>query len=71
MRWLKRRRAMAPQARADRLAAAEREVELSRQRLLDTQENVVKPLREAAAQNNFALIIAQSLTQGRHSGGAT
>jgi len=62
---------MAPQARADRLAAAEREVELSRQRLLDTQENVVKPLREAAAQNNFAQIIAQSLAQGRHSGGAT
>ena len=62
---------MAPQARADRLAAAEREVELSRQRLLDTQEQVVKPLREAAAQNNFALIIAQSLAQGRRSGGAT
>jgi hypothetical protein len=61
---------MAAQARAERLAAAEREVELSRQRLLDTRENVVKPLREAAARNSFAEIIAASLAQGRRKGGA-
>ena len=51
-------------ARAERIAAAEREVELSRQRLQDTRENVIKPLMAAAEQNNFAMIIAQSLTQG-------
>ena len=68
MRWLKRRRAMASQARADRLAAAEREVELSRQRLRDTRENVVKPLQDYAAENNFASIIAASLAQGHRKG---
>jgi hypothetical protein len=61
---------MAAQARAERVAAAEREVELSRQRLLDTQENVVKPLRAAAAENNFAALIAASLTQGHRNGAA-
>ena len=55
---------MAAQARAERVAAAEREVELSRQRLLDTQENVVKPLRAYAERNNFADLLAQSLAQG-------
>jgi aspartate/tyrosine/aromatic aminotransferase len=60
---------MAAQARAKRLAAAEREVELSRQRLRDTRENVVKPLQAAAAQNNFAVLIAQSLAQGHRNGG--
>jgi hypothetical protein len=59
-----------PSAAADRLAAAQREVELSRQRLHDAQENVVKPLRAAAAQNSFAEIIAASLRQGRRNGGA-
>lgn len=49
---------------ADLLAAAEREVELSRQRLRDAHENVVKPLRRYAAENNFAALIAQSLAQG-------
>lgn len=52
----------------DRLAAAEREVEVSRQRLRDTHEQVVKPLRRYAAQNNFADLIAQSLTQGHRKG---
>jgi hypothetical protein len=61
---------MAGAARAERVAAAEREVELSRQRLLETRENVVEPLRAAAAHNNFAQIIADSLTQG-HRRGAT
>jgi hypothetical protein len=57
-----------PRAAADRLAAAEREVELSRQRLRDTHENVVKPLQAYAAHNSFADLIAQSLTQGRRKG---
>jgi hypothetical protein len=54
---------MKPDA-ADRLAAAQREVELSRRRLADTHEKVVKPLRGYAAQNNFADLIAQSLING-------
>ena len=49
----------------DPLAAAEREVELSRRRLREAHEQVVKPLRAAAEQNNFAVIIAASLTHGR------
>ena len=59
---------MAAAARAERVAAAEREVELSRQRLRETRENVVEPLNAAAAHNNFAMIIAQSLAQGRQRG---
>ena len=62
---------MAAAARLERLAAAEREVELSRQRLAETRENVVAPLEAAAAHNNFAELIAASLTQGRRNGGAT
>ena len=54
--------------RAERVAAAEREVEISRQRLHDTHENVVKPLQAAAAHNNFAAMIAESLAQGRRKG---
>lgn len=61
---------MSAAARAERVAAAEREVELSRQRLRDTQENVVKPLMAAAEQNNFAALIAASLTQGHRKGTA-
>ena len=53
---------------ADRLAAAQREVELSRQLLQDTHKNVVEPLRGYAAQNNFAQIIAASLAQGHRKG---
>lgn len=59
---------MAAAARAERVAAAEREVELSRQRLHDTRENVVEPLKAAAARNNFAAIIAASLAEGRRKG---
>jgi hypothetical protein len=55
---------------ADRLAEAEREVEVSRQRLRDAHEQVVKPLRGYAAQNNFAALIAESLTSGRRKGPA-
>ncbi len=54
---------------AERLATAEREVELSRQRLAETHERVVKPLQAYAAHNSFAEIIAQSLTQGRRRNG--
>ena len=61
---------MSAAARAERIAAAQREVELSRQRLRDTQENVVKPLMAVAEQNNFAAIIAASLTQGHGRGAA-
>jgi hypothetical protein len=53
---------------ADRLAAAEREVELSRRRLADTHEKVVRPLQAYAAHNSFADLIAASLTQGRRKG---
>ena len=53
---------------ADMLAAAEREVELSRQRLHDTRENIVKPLQSYAAGNSFAELIAASLAQGRRKG---
>ena len=49
---------------AERRAAAEREVEMSRERLRDTRENVVKPLMAVAEQNNFAAIIAASLARG-------
>ena len=59
---------MSAKARAERLAAVEREVELSRQRLRETQEQVVKPLQAYADRNNFASIIAQSLAQGRQKG---
>ena len=53
---------------AERVAEAEREVELSRKRLRDTHEQVVRPLREAAAQNSFAELIAASLVQGHRKG---
>jgi hypothetical protein len=59
---------MKPSA-ADRLAAAEREVELSRQRLQDTHEKIVEPLKAYAAHNSFADLIAQSLTRGRRGNG--
>jgi hypothetical protein len=61
---------VASSSAADTLASAEREVEVSRQRLADTHERVVKPLREAAEGNNFAWLIAQSLTQGHRKGPA-
>jgi cellobiose-specific phosphotransferase system component IIA len=49
----------------DPVAAAERELELSRRRLREAHEKVIGPLQRAAEQNNFALIIAASLTHGR------
>jgi hypothetical protein len=59
---------MAAKARSERVAAAQREVELSRRRLADTHEQVVKPLRDYAERNNFAQLIADSLVQGRRKG---
>lgn len=56
---------------AERVAAAEREVELSRQRLRETHEKVVEPLREAAARNSFAELIRASLIQGHQKGPAS
>lgn len=61
---------MAAKARAERVAAAQREVDLSRQRLRDTREQIVEPLKAAAERNNFALLITQSLAQGHGKGGA-
>ena len=63
-------RPASPQDSAARLAAAQREVEVSRQRLRDTHETVVKPLQAYAEQNSFASIIAASLDRGRGKGGA-
>jgi hypothetical protein len=68
LRWPWRRQTVKPTA-ADRLAAAEREVELSRRRLRETQENVVKPLKAHAAHNSFAEIIAASLVRGHGDSG--
>jgi hypothetical protein len=59
---------MTAEAQAERLAAAEREVELSRERLRETREQVVKPLRAYAERNNFASLIAHSLAQTRQKG---
>lgn len=67
MRWPWRRRVDRRPA-AERLAAAKREVELSRRRLAETRENVVEPLKGYATHNNFASIIADSLTRGRQRG---
>ena len=69
MRWRRKGRRVKGQAAADRLAEAEREVELSRQRLADTHENVVRPLRAYAEHNSFADLIAASLVQGHRTGG--
>lgn len=54
---------------AEQLAAAQREVDLSRQRLRDAHEQVVVPLQGYADRNNFAQLIADSLTHGRRRGG--
>lgn len=65
MRWHLRRHA-AMQAHAERVAAADREVQLSRDRLAEAHEQVIDPLRAAAERNNFATMIAQSLAKGHH-----
>lgn len=70
MRWRRRRHAPSGEDAARRLAAADAEVELSRERLREAHETVVKPLQDYAAQNNFASIIAASLAQGRRKGSA-
>jgi hypothetical protein len=68
VRWLRRRHE--EQAAAGQLEAAEREVELSRQRLRDAHEKVIRPLQGYADRNNFAGIIAASLAQGHQKGPA-
>jgi hypothetical protein len=69
MRWPWRsRREERDRVAAERLAAAGREVELSRRRLADAHERVVIPLRNYAARNHFAELIAASLAQGRRGG---
>jgi hypothetical protein len=64
MRWT-RRRAHEEQAADERLAAASREVELSRRRLADAHKHVVQPLRDYADRNHFADMIRDSLIEGR------
>lgn len=56
---------------ADRLAAAEREVELSRRRLADAHEHVVRPLRDYATENGWASLLADSLAAGHGKKGTT
>ena len=56
------------QAATVRLADAEREVEISRQRLRDTHEQVIEPLRGYAERNNFAQMLRDSLVQGHRKG---
>jgi hypothetical protein len=68
VRWRKRRHPVDKLPAADRLAVAEREVELSRQRLGETHENVVKPLDRYATGNSFAQIIADGLGYRRRKG---
>lgn len=58
-------------ATTEQVAAAEREVELSRRRLRETHEQVVKPLRQAAEHNQFAELIRASLVQGHRNGRAS
>ena len=50
--------------------APPREAEVSRQRQQQAREQVIEPLRTAAAQNNFAELIRASLIQGHRNGGA-
>lgn len=54
----------------DQMAAAEREVEVSRRNLRETHENVTTPLNAYAAQNDFASLIAASLARDYRRGGA-
>ena len=68
MRWPRRRLAVDKRPAADRLAAAEREVEVSRRLLAETHRNVVAPLRGTAIQNNFAQVIADGLFAGHRKG---
>ena len=66
MRWRLRRGPQPSRTSSGQVAAAEKEVELSRQRLHETREQVVKPLRAAAEHDNFAALIAASLVAGRN-----
>jgi hypothetical protein len=59
--WWKRRKDL--DARVQR---AEREAEEARERLARTREEVVKPLRRMAENNQFAQMIRESLLNGGH-----
>jgi len=48
----------------ERVEEAEREVEISRERLKEARDEVVKPLARLAARNNFAELVKASLTAG-------
>jgi hypothetical protein len=64
VRWHRSARAADERDAEERLAAAGREVELSRRRLAETRETVVKPLQKYTAGNGFAEIIAAGLVAG-------
>jgi hypothetical protein len=49
----------------ERLEDAEYELEISRERLRETREKVVKPLAKLAARNNFAELVAATLNNQR------
>jgi hypothetical protein len=62
--WPRRRHRVDRHSAAERLAAAEREVEVSRQSLAETRRDVVEPMHGYAAQNSFAQLIADGLFTG-------
>ena len=70
MRWPHRRRRREDADAGEGLAAAEREVELSRERLREAHETVIGPLRGYAERNNFAELIRASLIKGHGGTGA-
>ena len=49
----------------ERVEEAEREVEISQERLAEAREKVIKPLAKVAARNNFAELIAATLNNQR------
>lgn len=59
--WCQARREREERAAAERMAAAEREVETSRRRLREAHEHVVKPLRDYADANHFSQLVRDSL----------
>lgn len=49
----------------ERVERARREAEVSRKRLHDTREQVIRPLQERAEENQFAELIRASLIERR------
>lgn len=62
MFWLRRKR----KELDDRTEQARTEAAQAAERLHRTREEVVKPLRRAAAENRFAALIRESLLNGGH-----